>query len=217
MKTLLATAAAATVLGTAAFASGPVAPAPYVAPVTVAPVATYDWTGAYAGAGVTYGRMGMDTNGGALDYPDATGWGGSVIAGYNWQQGNMVYGGEVALDFSNRDGSNDCGIAGQSCDSFADHQASIRGRVGYAMDRSLMFMTVGYGSDSRSVRTSVAGGDGARFTGPMLGVGYEQAVGNGDWTMRGDLEHYFYGDEDLNGVTTDGDSSLVRFSLIRRF
>lgn len=216
MKTLITTAAAGIVLGTAALASGPVAPQPYVAPVTVAPVATYDWSGAYAGAGLTYGRMGMDTNGATPSYPDATGFGGSVIAGYNWQNGSMVYGGEVALDFSSRDGSNDCGVGGgATCDSFANHQASIRGRVGYAMDQSLMFMTVGYGSDSRSVNGSF-GGDGARFTGPMIGVGYERMVNN-DWSVRGDLEHYFYGDEDLNGVATDGDSSMVRFSLIRRF
>ena len=145
MKTLLATAAAASVtaslLASAALASGPVAPA-YVAPVTVAPVANYNWTGAYAGFGLTYGRAGMDTNGVIPSYPDASGWGGSVIAGYNWQDGNVVYGGEVALDFSNRDGNNDCGVPGNSCDTFVDHQAAVRGRLGYAMDRSLMFMTL---------------------------------------------------------------------------
>ncbi len=221
MKTLIATAAAATaatsILATTALASGPVAPQPYVPPVVAAPVASYDWTGAYVGGGLTYGRMGMDTNGALPSYPDATGLGLSAIGGYNWQSGNMVYGAEVALDFSERDGTGDCGIAGNTCESFANHQASIRGRVGYAMGSSLMFATLGYATDSRSVTTTGFGSDGARDNGAVVGVGYEQAIAGGDWTVRGDLEYYFYGDETLNGVTTNGDSSLVRLSVMRRF
>jgi hypothetical protein len=214
MKILLA-ATAAGLVATSALASGPVPPQPYVPPVVVAPAA-YDWSGGYAGLGLTYGRMSFDTNGVVPAYPDATGAGLSGIAGYNWQNGNLVYGAEVALDFSNRSGSNDCGAVPNTCVSEVRHQASVRGRVGMAMDRGLMFMTVGYGTDARSVRTTF-GNDGARFSGPMLGVGYEHAVGTGAWTMRGDLEHYFYGDEVLNGVTTAGDTSMLRLSVMRRF
>ena len=214
MKTLLA-ATAATLVATGALASGPVAPPPYVPPV-VMPQA-YDWSGAYAGVGLTYGRMNFDTNGAIPMYPDASGAGLSGIAGYNWQSGNFVYGAEVALDLSNRSGTNDCGVPGETCTSRVRHQASVRGRFGMAMDRSLLFMTVGYATDARSVTSTLAGNDGARYSGPMLGLGFEQAVGSGQWTVRGDLEHYFYGSETLNGVQTDGDSNMVRFSLVRRF
>lgn len=215
MKTLLATATAAAFAATMAQASGPVV-APYQPPVMLPVQSNYDWSGAYAGLGLTYGRMNMDTNGVLPSYPDASGAGVSAIAGYNWQSGSMVYGAEVALDFSNRSGTNDCGVPGNTCDTSVENQASVRGRVGYAMDTSLMFMTVGYATDARSV-TGTMGNGSARFNGPMLGFGYEQAVGGGDWTMRGDIEHYFYGSETLNGVSTDGTSNMLRLSLIRRF
>ncbi|WP_127104441.1 outer membrane protein [Pararhodobacter zhoushanensis] len=219
MKTFVI-AALTSVVGTAALASGPVAPV-YEPPVTIAPVASYDWSGAYAGLGVTYGRGDMSTGVATPNYPDVQGAGLSGIAGYNWQNGNMVYGAEIALDVSNRDGTNDCGVGGTlTCTSASDHQASIRGRLGYAMDRSLVFMTAGYGTDSRSVVVDNAGvtvaGDGARFGGAMLGLGYEHALSN-DWTVRGDYEHYFYGDETFGATTVDGDLDLVRFSLVRRF
>ncbi|WP_334192707.1 outer membrane protein [Pararhodobacter sp.] len=215
MKTILA-AAALGFAATSALASGPVAPPPYVPPVTVPTASAYDWSGAYAGLGVTYGRMQFDTNGAIPSYPDADGWGLSGIAGYNWQSGNLVFGGEVVADFSNREGMNDCGAPGNNCTSAVENQASIRGRVGYAMDRSLMFMTVGYGRDERGAAGTLGGGS-AVYSGPMLGVGYEQALGSGAWTMRGDLEHYFYGDEQINGIATNGDTSILRLSVIRRF
>ncbi|MFN4101928.1 MAG: hypothetical protein ACK4GT_19365, partial [Pararhodobacter sp.] len=108
MRFLLATTAAATVAATAAFASGPVAPAPYVAPVTVAMPSAYNWAGGYVGFGVTYGRAIMSEQDGFADvFPDGDGFGASILAGYNWQNGNLVYGGEVALDFSNRSGEQD--------------------------------------------------------------------------------------------------------------
>ena len=219
MKTFVI-AALTSVIGTAALASGPVAPV-YEPPVTIAPVASYDWSGAYAGVGVTSGRGSMTTGTAVPDFPDVQGAGLSGIAGYNWQNGNLVYGAEVALDLSNRDGSNDCGVGGTiTCTSFADHQASVRGRLGYAMDRSMVFMTAGYATDSRSVVAYNGGvpfaGDGARFSGAMLGLGYEHALSN-DWTVRGDYEHYFYGSETIGASTVDGDLDLVRFSLVRRF
>lgn len=215
MKTLLATVAAATFAATIAQASGPVV-TPYQPPVMVPVQTAFDWSGAYAALGLTYGRMNMDTNGVLPSYPAATGIGVGGIGGYNWQRGNMVYGAEIALDYSRRSGTNDCGIGGQTCNSYVGGQASIRGRFGYAMDTSLMFMTVGYATDGRSVITTL-GNDTARFTGPMLGFGYEQAVGGGPWSVRGDLEHYFYGSEMLNGVSTNGASNMLRMSLVRHF
>jgi len=216
MKLLLATTAAATLAATAALASGPVAPAPYVPPVTVPMPSAHDWTGAYVGFGVTYGRFRMDEAGALPDFPDTDGFGASLLAGYNWQSGNLVYGGEVALDFSRRDGENSCGAVGGTCISESNHQASIRGRLGYAMDRSMVFMTAGYATDSRKIDEVGVQGDGARFTGPMLGIGFEHAM-NASWNLRGDLEHYFYGDEVIGGNTTSGEGSLVRLSLVRRF
>ncbi len=217
---LLTAAVIAVTFATTALASGP--QIPYEPPVTPLPaIASYNWAGAYAGLGVTYARGGMSDAFSPPDNPDTRGAGLSLIAGYNWQNGNIVYGGEVALDFSRRNGMNDCGVGGGfTCASYQNNHASIRGRVGVAMDRSLLFVTAGYATDLRRIQHSFAGipffNAGARFDGPMIGIGFERAVAN-DWTVRGDLEHYFLGTEVFGPYTIDGDITLVRVSLIRRF
>lgn len=215
MKTLIAAATAATLGATAALASGPIAEPIYEPPALLPMPSAYNWTGGYAGVGLTYGRAAMSEGGALPDFPATSGAGIGLLAGYNWQNGNLVYGGEVALDFARRDGANDCGTGGV-CESVQNSHYSIRGRVGYAMDRSLAFMTVGYASDRRTVEEVGVGSSSARFSGPMLGVGFEQAVGNA-WTARADYEYYFFGDEVLAGNPTDGNMGLFRLSMVRRF
>ncbi|MFN4102151.1 MAG: outer membrane protein, partial [Pararhodobacter sp.] len=121
---------------------------------------------------------------------------------------------EVALDFSNRSGEQD--FFGDTVSTEVNHQASIRGRVGYAVDRSLFFATAGYGIDNRAVEVNGTSIGGARYHGPMIGIGAETVL-SGAWNLRGDLEHYFYGEEEVAGIPTNGDTSLFRMSLVRRF
>lgn len=87
----------------------------------VSPAAAQDWSGFYAGAGVTFGSGQSDadvTLGGqwssesaALQSGVTSNWspelepdgvGGGLFAGYNWQtSGGFVFGGEVSYDFVN--------------------------------------------------------------------------------------------------------------------
>lgn len=86
-----------------------------------APAAAQDWSGPYAGAGVTFGSGQSDANvtlGGqwsaetaALRSGVTSNWspelepdgvGGGLFAGYNWQTaGGFVFGGELSYDFVN--------------------------------------------------------------------------------------------------------------------
>ena len=106
MKTLIAAATAATLGATAALASGPIAEPIYEPPALLPMPSAYNWTGGYAGVGLTYGRAAMSEGGALPDFPATSGAGIGLLAGYNWQNGNLVYGGEVALDFARRDGAN---------------------------------------------------------------------------------------------------------------
>lgn len=206
--------------GTAALASGPVVP--YDPPVMPpAPIAAYDWSGAYIGLGLTYAQGGMrNTLGGVPVIPSATGAGLGVIAGYNWQNGGMVFGGEVALDFANPEGSNDCGAGAPNvCTTRMMNHASIRGRLGFASDRTLVFATLGYATDMRTISHTGAPplfSISRRHNGPMLGIGIEQSMSN-DWSVRGDYEHYFLSTETYAGFPVDADMDLVRLSVIRHF
>src|SRR4051794_28872212 len=70
------------------------APQPYSAPAA-APVPLYNWSGFYVGGNVGY-QSGEATNLGA----DPNGIAGGVQAGYNWQTGQFVFGGETDIQAS---------------------------------------------------------------------------------------------------------------------
>jgi hypothetical protein len=135
-----------------------------------------DFEGAYVG-------LGFGTIGGQVgdDYLYAVGdqLVGSAFAGYNWSNGNMVYGGEVAI------WSNDTYVA--DSEYGIENLIDLRGRVGMALsDTTMLYGSVGvwqadylfYGED-----------DGGTAAGLSIGAGFETIMSNGmfigaDVTMR---------------------------------
>ncbi len=219
---IIALAAAATVAGTVAFASGPTVPYdPPVAPPMA--VATYDWTGIYAGGtlGVGSTRHRVPGFGGA--FPDATGGMAGGVVGYNVQRGNMVFGGEAALNWANLSGSAACINPAWTCTSDVSALGSIRGRLGYANDRTLVYVTGGVGA-ARIAHSTTTGGpvfsDTNTRTGWTLGLGVEQAMNNG-WIFRGQFDYYRFGGSDyaLDVPYLDEHTNIgtVSFSVLRRF
>src|SRR6185369_6883630 len=94
--------------------------------------AGYNWGGAYAGLNVGY-EWGKVTNSAG----NPSGLLGGLQAGYNWQSGQWVFGGETDLQITGAD------------DTFAPWKFSnpwfgtLRGRVGYAMNNILLYGTGG--------------------------------------------------------------------------
>ena len=120
-------------------------------------VSYYNWTGFYAGLNAGYG-MGKSTWSvlpGTDIKPKGALFGGTV--GYNWQSGAIVYGLEGDFDWSGVKGSVTCGIV-FTCETSSSWLATFRGRVGYAFDRWLPYVTAGgaYGNvkATSSVRRS---------------------------------------------------------------
>ncbi|WP_165784341.1 outer membrane protein [Zhengella mangrovi] len=110
-------------------------PAPPAAPMEEPPVG---WDGAYAGI------TGSFTSGLAHhSQPFANrhvidGFNGGAFAGYNFQQGNMVYGLEADISGGGIDGNN----AGRGLETSVD--GSLRARAGVALgDRTLLYGTGG--------------------------------------------------------------------------
>ncbi|MCL4674669.1 MAG: outer membrane beta-barrel protein [Pararhodobacter sp.] len=204
--------------GTAALASGPTI---YVDPPVVPPPSySYDWNGGYIGIGLAYTSAESSINLPAVSVPGATGPSLGVLVGYNWQRSNTVMGVEAALNFSNLSGNNTCGLGAPfGCTMQVNNFAALRARLGYAMDRTLLFVTAGYATDLRNYSVTngiVTASTNIRFNGPVVGVGIEHALSN-SWTVRGDLEHYFLGSQPMGGATVSASTSLVRFSIVRRF
>jgi outer membrane immunogenic protein len=157
---------------------------------TKAPVyAAYNWTGAYVGinAGGGWGRSnftGIPATGGF----DVSGALVGGTAGYNWQMGHGVLGVETDLDWTNIRGNAPCGVA--TCETRNTWLGTTRGRIGYAFDRFMPYLTGGlaYGN----IKAATTGFTGASDTkvGWTVGTGVEFAL-IGPWTAK---VEYLYAD-----------------------
>jgi outer membrane immunogenic protein len=184
-----------------------------------APVYTpvYNWTGPYIGTngGGGWGRSeftGPFATGGSFDMSGGL-VGGTL--GYNWQMGNIVFGLEGDGDWSGIKGSTLCG--GTTCETRNDWLATARGRLGYAFDRFMPYVTGG--AAFGNIKTSVAGigsADDTR-TGWTVGGGVEYGLG-GPWTIKAEYLHVDLGDGgSVLGSTADFRTDIVRAGLNYRF
>jgi outer membrane immunogenic protein len=161
--------------------------APYYKSAPRSVVAYYNWTGFYAGINGGYGFG--TSNWSALAGTDIKPKGGLVggTVGYNWQSGAIVYGLEGDFDWSGVKGSVAC-VAG-SCETANTWLATFRGRVGYAFDRWLPYITGGgaYGHVKAST-TVPAFSTSKDQLGWTAGAGLEYAF-LGNWTAK--LEYLY--------------------------
>jgi outer membrane immunogenic protein len=146
--------AAGTLLAAPAMAADVVEPAP-AEPMVIPPVNT--WDGPYAGVSLGYGFSGK-TNTPTGDY-GTDGFVGGAFAGYNFQNGMFVYGGEADVNYSNLTGNNAFSRSKTGVDG------SLRARLGVAVtDDVLLYGTAG-GAAQRLKISDAAGSD----SNPMLG------------------------------------------------
>jgi outer membrane immunogenic protein len=192
MKRMLFAGAVALAAATPAFAADlyrPVAPPPQ-APAAYMPPAppVYNWGGIYIGINGGYGfgdtdwepaAPGVATGDFSIDGPLV---GGTI--GANFQSGQFVFGVEGDWDWADLSGSttNTTTCFGTSCtfQTSDDWLATLRGRVGYAFDRVLLYGTAGgAGGDIKSTLTP-AGGTAISSTsteyGWTAGAGVEFAI-----------------------------------------
>lgn len=144
------------------------------------PLGPFDWSGFYVGAQGGIAAVDFDMAPGSLAAPGTAGTGldfsgalvGPVI-GINFQDGVFVYGLEGDASFGDLDKTNNV-FTIPSID--VEAIGTIRGRVGVAFDRWLVFGTIGLGI--ASVDSSERGGlgeDSKIHLGVVAGVGTEYA------------------------------------------
>ena len=157
MKRFAILLAAATALATPTFAADIIAeepPAP--APMEVE---TYNWTGLYVGgqAGVAGGGssgaigtdLGLGLGGLGLDtFQDGTdiGFTGGVHVGYDYQINNIIVGAVADFNYIDSDRTVGVELGGDelySADVDVNYFGTVRGKVGYAMDRVALYATGG--------------------------------------------------------------------------
>ena len=221
----IALATSAFALSTTMAIAGSLAPVP-VEPVVYepAPIARYNWTGGYVGLSLNYGSSSHTSEFAGTTLPGASGFGGGALAGYNWQNGDAVFGVELAGNVTNMDGIEECENPVWDCTSQVSNVISARLRGGIAMDRTLLFATAGVASASiRHQTIDIAGTvfeDSHRANGLVVGVGIEHAFAGG-WNLRGDLEHYRFSRRDyaldIDYLQVRPTMNMARISAVWRF
>ena len=186
--------------------------------------AYYNWTGAYIGinGGAGFGQSEWTSGGVSSGDFDTNGavFGGTL--GYNWQVGHAVFGVEGDLDWSNIKGSTTSGLcAGTSCETRNEWLGTARGRIGYAFDRFLPYVTGGLAVGD--IKASLPGGSTTETNaGWTAGAGFEAAIA-GPWTAKIEYLYTDLGkgscDVAICGASTDVDfrTNIVRGGVNYRF
>jgi len=224
MKKLLLASACMVALGTASAPAAdlgrrppPPAPAPYVTPA-------YNWTGFYVGinGGGDFGRSSFSNVLGTQSTNIDGGMVGGTL-GYNYQIYQLVLGLEGDVDWADNRGSTTSGICpGGTCSFRNDWLATVRGRVGYAVDRFMPYVTGG--AAFGNLKTSVPGFAGQDTTnaGWTAGGGLEFAI-SGPWTAKVEYLYVDLGKDSCSavncGVPTNVNfhTNVVRAGLNYRF
>lgn len=175
----------------------------YKAPVYIAP-AVFSWTGFYLGLNGGYAWGHSDWNNpvaGNISFNTKKYLLGGTL-GYNWQTGNFVLGLEGDVDASWVDGSTTGGAVGgpcgaPGCTTKNSWLGTGRGRVGYAFDRLLPYITGG--AAFGNIKGTAANGGSVDKTniGWTAGAGVEWAFFN-NWSAK--VEYLYV---DLGKVTCD--------------
>ncbi|HVK92699.1 MAG TPA: outer membrane protein [Mycoplana sp.] len=211
--------AAALAIASAATAAKAADLAPVEAPV--APIieevsGVYDWNGFYVGAMTGYDWIDADTDDAGFNAsPSLDSWALGGYTGYNYQTGPWVMGleGDVKYNWSD----DDFDLGGLPMNLETNWSGSLRARLGYAFDRTLVYATGGYAFTNAELTDQDTGdSDDKTFNGWTIGAGVEQAFTD-NLIGRAEYRYTDYGDKDLMGVNTDLSSNTLMLGVGWKF
>ncbi|MGI9351063.1 MAG: outer membrane protein [Rhizobiaceae bacterium] len=166
-------------------------------------VDTSEWGGFYLGVYGSYDWFTADGATAALG--DVDGEGGKIggYAGYNWQfENNVVTGLEALGGYSDSDGTS----AGVTVEQEWD--ASLRARLGYAFEQSVIYSFAGLAVTSVDAAT-LTGADSETLNGYTLGAGWETQL-SGNFTAR--IEYGFSDYQDESFILGNPTPNQIEFT-----
>lgn len=197
----LSTAAVIAAIGAPAFAGGLQEPAPEAVVVAPTPAPVYvapgDWTGGYVGAQIGYGDVNTE---GAIN-SGGNGAVGGVQAGYDYDFGGFVLGGEVDYNAANIDLDNNNGSL--------DNLTRAKLRAGYGMGNTLVYGVAG----AAKADVNLAGTDYSE-SGYLVGAGVDYKLTD-SVTMGGEVVYQDLGEVENTGTSVD--ATTVAAKLNYRF
>jgi outer membrane immunogenic protein len=187
------------------------------APATYVPFFT--WNGFYLGINAGYGFGHSEwTDTITLGSTDNFGVSGPMVggtAGYNLQLGSFVVGLEADVDWTSIKGSTTVNCVG-TCETRNNWLGTARGRIGYAFDRFLPYLTAGaaYG-DIKGTVASV-GNFSATKAGWVGGAGLEYAFAD-NWSAKLEYLYVDLSKATCNATCSGSDPFSVTFqtSIVR--
>lgn len=202
LKGILAFTAAAGFAGAASAADIYQAPPPISSPIYT-PAPMFTWTGAYIGlqGGYDWNRASTPPYSANVD-----GFIGGLYGGYNWQTAtNWVLGIDGSINWSGASGSSTGpGPLPDANSAEVNWKGLIRGRLGYAWDRFMLYGTAGAAVAGYSASTTNPDGTGnATPWGWTVGAGAEVALTD-NVVARLDYSYQDYGTFNVTGSGTFG-------------
>ncbi|PHP26175.1 outer membrane protein [Limimaricola cinnabarinus] len=193
------------------------APAPVVAPAM-------SWAGAYAGASLGYGELGVDADLEDLaadllddvdinDLPSLSLTEADVAygahLGYNWQRQRVVYGLELAVLGSETE--LEIAVDGEDVGVELDYAARLMGKVGYQFAEALVYGTAGMAYAEFS-GTGDASGETEEETGYAYGIGMDYMLTQNVSLGAEYVRHRFEDVADIDDVDGEFSTTSVRMS-----
>ncbi|MCP8884663.1 porin family protein [Devosia sp. XJ19-1] len=181
------------------------------------PTSATQWSGFYAGINGGF-AWGTTVNspalpGGTLDN-NAAGWGVGAQAGYNFDMGGLVLGGETDLQWSSIGYQED--IAGGTFEAKTDLFGTLRARAGVPVGQVMPYATVGiaYGRGVAQESTGVVTSQTANHFGWTAGLGLEaQATAN--VSIKAEYLYVDLGGQPYGGLPVGNRDITQRFSMVR--
>jgi outer membrane immunogenic protein len=201
-KFLMATAATLALANAASAADMPQRMATKAVPYVQA---VYNWTGFYAGVNLGYGWGRASDDLGLVSTMNGVIGGGQI--GYNWQMNQLVVGLETDIQASGQKQTTTVGAF--TLNERIRYFGTVRARLGYAFDRTLLYVTGGYAYTNIGMDLTGPGGTASSNTtkgGATIGGGVEWAFA-GPWSAKAE---YLYVDTGTQSVTLLGVTDNVR-------
>jgi outer membrane immunogenic protein len=167
----------------------------------------FTWAGPYVGAMLGYEWGSVDNN-----PTRPSGVAGGLEAGFSWQNGNLVYGGEADINFS------------AANDTFAPWQFSnpwfgtVRGRAGVAINSVLLFGTAGLAYGELTGTTSGNLSESHTSLGWVAGLGAEVSFAQ-HWSAKAEWLYLNLDDRHFSVTAANNGlaANLMRLGLNYRF
>jgi outer membrane immunogenic protein len=143
--------------------------------------ATYDWTGVYIGAVGGLGFVDSAITRCVACDPELAGDYGffGAVAGLNYQFDSFVIGVEGDWTWGGKAAENTLDVTQIDI----DQMATIRGRIGWANDNTLIYATAGYATADVTLHDAIAGP-------PLTRI--EESSWQDGWVVGGGIEHAFW-------------------------